>query len=129
MDTSVCCLNPTQAVALQSWLFNIFWIQTILWNSYSSKCLCEHPFCLSPSPFFVVDWSHLEVRLLSQRSFILCRPKQSVWYSEGLSSIKVVLVWIMSSLKINLKSVCTAAVLLVLWRFQCFLQLKEGRVS
>ena len=75
METSVCCLNPTQAVALQSWLFNISWIQTFLWNSYSSKCLCEHPFCLSPSPFFVVGWRHLEVRLLSQRSFMQARAE------------------------------------------------------
>lgn len=30
---------------------------------------------------------------------LLCRPEQSVWYSEGLSGITVVLVWIMSSLK------------------------------
>ena len=90
METGVCCLNPTQAVALQSWLFNISWIQTFLWNSYSSKCLCEHPFCLSPSPFFVVDWSHLEVRLLSQWSFMQARTecmvlRRSQWHNSCLS--------------------------------------------
>lgn len=90
METGVCCLNPTQAVALQSWLFNISWIQTFLWNSYSSKCLCEHPFYLSPSPFFVVAWSHLEVRLLSQWSFMQARTeclvlRRSQWHNSCLS--------------------------------------------